>query len=193
VVAHRAVAARAESEAGRGQTSGAGPPGPVRDPVRPAYRDPVGVPAAGAGLWLGDDLLAAPGGLERGRRLGPAARAAAGETAVEGPAGLVEGGDRLLARPRGPAGPKSGPSPVDRARPGSKPPHRRRTGHPARGVTDRRKPRATSPNSSLCWTRSRPSRAGPADPADAPTRCWPTEATTTTSTVACSGSEGSAP
>ena len=39
---------------------------------------------------------------------------------LEEPAGLVAGGDRLLPRPGRPAGPKSGPSPVDRARPGSK-------------------------------------------------------------------------
>src|SRR3954447_4990761 len=63
--------------------------------------------------------LIAPGGLERGGRLGSAALAAAGEAAVEEPAGPVEGGDRLLARPRGPTRPKSGPSPVDRAWPGS--------------------------------------------------------------------------
>ncbi|MEV5150167.1 IS5 family transposase [Streptomyces sp. NPDC052727] len=42
------------------------------------------------------------------------------EAAVGEEAGLVEGGDRLLPRAGGPAGPKSGPSPVDRARPGSK-------------------------------------------------------------------------
>ncbi|NEB48957.1 transposase, partial [Streptomyces sp. SID339] len=53
-------------------------------------------------------------------RLGPVARAAAGEVAGEEPAGLGPGGDRLLARPGCPPGPKSGPSPVDRARPGSK-------------------------------------------------------------------------
>ncbi|CAL9325832.1 hypothetical protein SUDANB180_00134 [Streptomyces sp. enrichment culture] len=35
-------------------------------------------------------------------------------------AGLIEGGDRLLPRHGRPPGPKSGPSPVDRARPGSK-------------------------------------------------------------------------
>jgi transposase len=45
---------------------------------------------------------------------------AAEETAVGEAAGLVAGGDRLLPRPGGPQGPKSGPSPVDRARPGSK-------------------------------------------------------------------------
>ncbi|MFI8483938.1 transposase [Streptomyces rubrogriseus] len=87
-----------------------------------------------------------------------------------------------------------------RARPGrprmsgqQAPPHRRRTGHPACGVPDRRKPRATSPNSSRCSTRFPPSRARSAEPAVASTQCWPTVATTTTSTAACSGSAGSAP
>ncbi|MFI8952742.1 IS5 family transposase [Streptomyces sp. NPDC053750] len=47
-------------------------------------------------------------------------RRPAGEAALEEPAGLGAGGDRLLARPRRSTGPKSGPSPVDRARPGSK-------------------------------------------------------------------------
>lgn len=80
----------------------------------------MGVPASGVGLRLGRDLLAAAGRLERGRRLGPTARRPAGEAALEEPAGLVAGGDRLLARAGRSAGPKSGPSPVDRARPGSK-------------------------------------------------------------------------
>ncbi|MDH6455480.1 transposase [Streptomyces sp. SAI-119] len=64
--------------------------------------------------------LAAPGGLERGRRVGPATSAAAEQAAVEEPAGLVPGGDRFLPCPGRTQGPKSGPSPVDRARPGSK-------------------------------------------------------------------------
>jgi transposase len=42
------------------------------------------------------------------------------QAALEEPAGLVPGGDRLLPRPGRSTGPKSGPSPVDRARPGSK-------------------------------------------------------------------------
>lgn len=120
VVADRAVAAQAGSEAGRGQTEGPGPPGVVRDPVRAAYRHPVGAPAAGAGLWLGDDVLAAPGRLERGRRLGRTALGAAEEAAGGEEARLVAGGDRFLSRPGGSQGPKSGPSPVDCARPGSK-------------------------------------------------------------------------
>ncbi|MFK4071576.1 IS5 family transposase [Streptomyces sp. NPDC029674] len=72
------------------------------------------------GFGSGHDLLAAPGRLERGRRLGPATRRAAEEAAVDRPVGLVAGGDRFLARAGRSARPKSGPSPVDRARPGSK-------------------------------------------------------------------------
>ena len=53
-------------------------------------------------------------------RLGPAAPAAAERFAVEEPAGLGRGGDRLLARAGHPQSPNSGPGPVDRARPGSK-------------------------------------------------------------------------
>ncbi|MFJ3043463.1 IS5 family transposase [Streptomyces tendae] len=52
--------------------------------------------------------------------LGPAPPAAAERVTVEEPAGLGTSGDRLLARAGCPAGPKSGPSPVDRARPGGK-------------------------------------------------------------------------
>ncbi|MBW8797495.1 MAG: transposase [Streptomyces sp.] len=53
---------------------------------------------------------------------GTAASGAVEETPVGGEAGLVPGGDRLLPRAGGPKGPKSGPGPVDRARPGSKHP-----------------------------------------------------------------------
>jgi Transposase DDE domain len=49
-----------------------------------------------------------------------AASASAGRTARCRAARLVPGGDRLLARAGGAPWPKSGPSPVDRARPGSK-------------------------------------------------------------------------
>ncbi|MEU5977836.1 IS5 family transposase [Streptomyces sp. NPDC047315] len=61
-----------------------------------------------------------PGGLERGRRLGATALGVAEEAAGREEVGLVAGGDRFLPRSGGSARPKSGPSPVDRARPGSK-------------------------------------------------------------------------
>lgn len=54
------------------------------------------------------------------RRVGPAPCRPADEAAVGEAAGLVEGGDRLQSRQSRSTRPKSGPSPVDRARPGSK-------------------------------------------------------------------------
>jgi hypothetical protein len=120
VVAHRAVAAAAGPEAGGGPATHSGPEGAVRDPVCPAHRHPVGVSAAGVGLRVGDDLLAAAGRMERGGRVGPVAPGAAEEAAGREEARLVAGGDRLLPCAGGSARPKSGPSPVDRARPGSK-------------------------------------------------------------------------
>ncbi len=72
------------------------------------------------GVRLGHDLLAAAGRVERGRGVGRAASGAVEEAACGEEAGLVAGGDRLCPRAGGPQGPKSGPIPVDRARPGSK-------------------------------------------------------------------------
>ena len=83
-------------------------------------RDPVGVLAAGAGLRARDDVLAAAARLARGRRVAAAARAAAGRAAHGRGAGLVHGGDRQFPCPGGEGRPKTGPSPVDRARTGSK-------------------------------------------------------------------------
>lgn len=52
--------------------------------------------------------------------MGRTAPGAVEEAAVGEEAGLVAGSDRLLPRAGSPAGPKSGPSLLDRARPGSK-------------------------------------------------------------------------
>ncbi|RUL90381.1 IS4/IS5 family transposase [Verrucosispora sp. FIM060022] len=90
------------------------------DLVRAAHGHPVGVPAPTAGLRLGNDVLASPGGIEPGRGLAAAARATTGRTPVGRQAGLVPHGDRLLACAGRQTWPKSGPSPVNRARPGSK-------------------------------------------------------------------------
>ncbi|MBL1286304.1 transposase [Streptomyces sp. For3] len=65
-------------------------------------------------------MLASARCLERGRRLGQTARRATGPVASGETARLVAGGDRLFPRPGRSARPKNGPSPVDRARPGSK-------------------------------------------------------------------------
>ncbi len=120
VVSDRAVAAGSGTEAEAGPAACAGPASVVRDPLRAAYRHPVGVPPARNGLRLGHDLLAPARSLEPGRCLGSAPRTPARETAGGQADRLVEGGDRLQSRPGRSKGPKSGPSPVDRARPGSK-------------------------------------------------------------------------
>src|SRR6266511_2040985 len=96
------------------------PQGVERDLVRAADGDPLGVPAARDGLWLGDDLLAAAARVAGGRRLAAVARAVARETARSGADRLVAGGDRQLARAGVWGGAKTGPSPVDRSRSGSK-------------------------------------------------------------------------
>jgi hypothetical protein len=66
---------------------------------------------------LGDDLLAAVAGVAAGRGLPAAARVAVGEAQRGRPDRLVAGRDRQLARA---GGEKTGPSPVDRSRSGSK-------------------------------------------------------------------------
>src|SRR5439155_13435611 len=91
-----------------------------RNLVRVADGDPVGVPAAGDGLRLGCHLLAAAAGVAAGRRLAKAARAVVGEAARGGSDRLVACGDRQFARAGFWGGAKTGPSPVDRARSGSK-------------------------------------------------------------------------
>jgi hypothetical protein len=80
----------------------------------------MGVPAAGVGFRLRDDVLATAGQMARGRRLATPPRGAAGRTARRGQARLVQGGDRRLTRTSAQGRPKTGPSPVDRAKTGSK-------------------------------------------------------------------------
>lgn len=116
--------------------------------------DPVKVPAAGDGLRFGHDMLASACGLERGRRLGPAPRCVVGKAASGQTAGPIADGDRLLPCAGRSARPGSGPSPVDRARPGSK--HRTLVdgqGHPTRDVSDRRKPQRRLPADALPETK----------------------------------------
>lgn len=80
----------------------------------------MGVPAPRAGFRLGHDRVAAAARLERRRGVGVTARDPAGRVARRWRAGLVEGGDRRLPRPRHERRPKTGPSPVEGARTGSK-------------------------------------------------------------------------
>src|SRR5205823_3434847 len=68
----------------------------------------------------GNDLLAAATRLASGRSVAAAARAATGRAAGRRPTRLVQGGDRQLAPARAQGRPKTGPSPVDRAKTGSK-------------------------------------------------------------------------
>jgi transposase len=84
------------------------------------HRDFVGIPAPGVRFWVGYDLLAAASRLERGWCLVTPARESAGRVERRGPTGLVEGGGRRLAPAGDERRPKTGPSQVDRARPGSK-------------------------------------------------------------------------
>ncbi|TDD44986.1 hypothetical protein E1286_25385 [Nonomuraea terrae] len=65
-------------------------------------------------------MLAAAARLAPGRCLGPVAPAPIRRVARRRPARLVQGGDRQLPRPNSQGRPKTGPSPVDRAKPGSK-------------------------------------------------------------------------
>src|SRR6266508_6035732 len=95
------------------------PSGFDRHPVRAADGDPLGAPAAGDGLRVGDDLLAPAEGVAGAGRLGAAARGAGAAVVPGGSNRLVAGGDRQLARARRWGGEKTGPSPVDRARSGS--------------------------------------------------------------------------
>jgi len=98
----------------------AGPEGAVRDPVHAAHRYPVGVPTPGTWLRVRDDLLAASGGVAHRRGLAATARAVAGRTPRCRPTRLVEGGGRQLPSASDERRPKTGPSPVDRAKTGSK-------------------------------------------------------------------------
>ncbi|MEU9352421.1 IS5 family transposase [Streptomyces griseoloalbus] len=119
VVVHRAVAARAGPETGGGQAVGPGPTGLVRI---------LFVLHFGIQWEYLPQELGFGSGMTCRRRL--AAWNEAGvwdelhlvllkEAAVGEEAGMVPGGDRLLPRAGRSARPKSGPSPVDRARPGS--------------------------------------------------------------------------
>jgi transposase len=80
----------------------------------------MGVSAPGAWFRLGHDLLAPSGGLERGGDLGPTAPLLLNElrskNQLDWSRAVIDSSHVRAAR----RGPKSGPSPVDRARPGSK-------------------------------------------------------------------------
>lgn len=91
-----------------------------RHPLRAPVGHSMGDAAPRNGLRLGHDLLAPSARLEEGRRLAEGPRHPLGQTAWSGPdrLQLLRRGQRH--RPRGRGGEHTGPSPVDRRKPGSK-------------------------------------------------------------------------
>lgn len=88
--------------------------------IRADVRNPVGNAAQRNGLWFGHDMLAATTRLARSRRLANNPRDFAGQAAKCRPDRLwsLRGGQCYHPCSRG--GEKTGPSPVDRRKPGSK-------------------------------------------------------------------------
>ena len=80
----------------------------------------MGASAAGAWLRLRHDRVAAATCLAAGRRVGAAARSAVGRAASGRPTGVDASDRRLQPRAGEKGGAKTGPSPVDRGRVGSK-------------------------------------------------------------------------
>ena len=97
-----------------------GSAGVERDSVCAAIGHPVGEVAAGDGLRVGDDLLAAATGLATGGGLGPVAPGVACEIAWGGQARFCPGGGRQLLGACRARGKKTGPNPTDRRKAGSK-------------------------------------------------------------------------
>ena len=89
----------------------------------------MGALGAGAGGWVGHDLLATPGEVAPGRGLAAAARGC-WPSCTRPNAGLVPSGHRLLAREGRSPWLKSGPSPVDRRPPGLEAPRPEGAGIP---------------------------------------------------------------
>jgi hypothetical protein len=91
-----------------------------RDPVRAHHRDRLATAAAGTRLRLRHDLLAPPARLAPGRRLAAAARTAARPAPTGRPARPLSFRLRLRLATRALGGNKTGPSPIDRSKAGSK-------------------------------------------------------------------------
>jgi len=125
--ARRALGAdRAAAAQARAPLPLAGPPAParpagaLRHPLRAAQRHRLGSPAAAARLRQRDHLLATARRMAAGRGLGEAARPAARPPAGGRCDRLLAGGRRFQPDPGQKGGAATGPSPVDRGRPGSK-------------------------------------------------------------------------
>lgn len=110
---------RATQAEGR-PSSRVGPCLPDRDPVRPAYRHPVGTVAAGNGLRQRDDLLASFARLACGRCMAEDLAAVSRRTGASRRHRLVRCRDRQLLDPGAFWGTKTGPNPTDRGKNGTK-------------------------------------------------------------------------
>src|SRR5215218_2376010 len=99
---------------------GPGPRLPHRDRLRAQGRPALGVPAPGAGLRLGDDLLAAAARLAGRRRPGAAAPGAPRPPRRGRPDRLEPGEFGQRQRPGQKGGDATGPDPTNRGKPGTK-------------------------------------------------------------------------
>ncbi len=135
-----------------GAEAGSGPALSPRHSVRPLQRHSVATPAAGGGVRLGADMLAASGPVAGGRGLRPAAPGPARRAESSRRARQITGLRGRLPHPGKTWGCRHRPSPIDRRKTGSK--------HhlicDGRGRTS-----TTSPRPSPRSTASRRSRAAP--------------------------------
>src|SRR3954464_8138710 len=100
--------------------AGPGPVVPAGHPVRAAHRDRLGRSTSRTRLRLGDDLLAPATALDRGGRGRSDPPDAARQAERGGPDRRVESGDGRQSHRREKGGAGTGPSPVNRRKPGSK-------------------------------------------------------------------------
>lgn len=96
------------------------PHGAAGHSVRPSHGHSVGVLAQGNGLRLRNDVLAAPGQVERPWGLAARPRSASGRTQRRGPYRLGSSDCGLIERARCFWGDQTGPNPTDRRKAGSK-------------------------------------------------------------------------
>ncbi len=145
------------------------------------------------GCGSGMTSLATVAGVAAGRCLAAAARSAAGEAAGGRPDRLVAGGDRQLARAGRWGGEQTGPSPVDRARSGSK--HHTLTCGVAPRSRSRSRPATATTSSSCCRSsmRSRRCAANVAGPVGGRNGCSAMAPTTPAVTAKSCAPAGSAP
>jgi transposase len=110
----------AAGEAEGGTATGVGSEGVERHIVCAEDRHSVGISACGDGLRMRDDLLATPARVAGGGGVGAPAPGVAGAVERGGTAGLVASQRGLRFGARGKRGAQTGPSPVNRGKPGTK-------------------------------------------------------------------------